>query len=498
MEQYIIALDEGTTSCRAIAFDHNGTAIAIRNRQFRQIYPQPGWVEQDAEEIWEAQLEALRELISDLALSVEQIAAIGIANQRETVVAWDKRTSKPLYNAIVWQCRRTAQLCDELKNHGMADIIHDKTGLVIDAYFSGTKIKWLMDNVPEVRQAANDGNLLVGTIDTWLIWKLTGGKVHATDYSNASRTMLYNIKELCWDEDMLKMLSIPKEILPKVKPSSSLFGYTGLSILGFPVPITGVAGDQQASLFGQQCLKPGMIKNTYGTGCFILMNTGNMPIYSSNDLLTTIAWGIDGHVEYALEGSVFSAGSSIQWLRDGLKIIDSAAQSQEYAQSVSDNGGVYVVPAFTGLGAPYWDMYAKGLIIGLSRGTQRAHIIRATLESIAYQTMDVLDTMKQDAMLPLQVIRADGGACANDFLMQFQADIINMEVERASITETTALGAAYLAGLQTGYWDKDELSSMCISNKVFKPQMSELERKYLSERWHKAVSRSLAWDKSDY
>ncbi|AEE97504.1 glycerol kinase GlpK [Mahella australiensis] len=493
MEQYIIALDEGTTSCRAVAFNREGCTVAMRSRQFRQIYPQSGWVEHDAMEIWNAQLNALKELIRDLDLSPAQIAAIGIADQRETVVLWDKHTGKPVYNAIVWQCRRTAPLCDDLKQSGITEVVHKKTGLVIDAYFSATKIRWIMDNIPGVKEAAANGNILAGTIDTWLLWNLTGGKAHATDYSNASRTMLYNINELCWDEDILNMLDIPQAILPEVKPSSCTFGYTDPSILGASIPIAGIAGDQQAALFGQLCLQPGMIKNTYGTGCFILMNTGDKPIYSSNNLLTTIAWGIDGKVEYALEGSVFSAGASVQWLRDGLKIIDNAAQSQQYAEAVADNGGVYVVPAFTGLGAPYWDMYARGLIIGISRGTQRQHIVRATLESIAYQTMDILDTMQRDATLPFKNLRVDGGACANDFLMQFQADILGIEVERPPIVETTALGAAYLAGLEVGYWNKDALNAVWIPSKVFKPQMSDEQRFQLSQRWHEAVKRALSW-----
>lgn len=495
MEQYIIALDEGTTSCRAVAFNREGCTVAMRSRQFRQIYPQSGWVEHDAMEIWNAQLDALRELIRDLDLSPAQIAAIGIADQRETVVLWDKHTGKPVYNAIVWQCRRTAPLCDDLKQSGITEVIHEKTGLVIDAYFSATKIRWIMDNIPGVKEAAANGNILAGTIDTWLLWNLTGGKAHATDYSNASRTMLYNINELCWDQDILNMLDIPQAILPEVKPSSCIFGYTDPSILGASIPIAGIAGDQQAALFGQLCLQPGMIKNTYGTGCFILMNTGDKPIYSSNNLLTTIAWGIDSKVEYALEGSVFSAGAAVQWLRDGLKIIDNAAQSQQYAEAVPDNGGVYIVPAFTGLGAPYWDMYARGLIIGISRGTQRQHIVRATLESIAYQTMDILDTMQRDATLPFKTLRVDGGACANDFLMQFQADILGIEVERPPIVETTALGAAYLAGLEVGYWNKDALNAVWIPSKVFKPQMSDEQRFQLSQRWHEAVKRALSWAK---
>lgn len=496
MEKYIIALDEGTTSCRAIVLDHNGHIIASCSRQFSQIYPQPGWIEHDAIEIWDAQITCLKEVIGQLNLSPAQIAAIGIANQRETVVLWDRRTGKPVYNAIVWQCRRTAPLCEELKRQGMAEIIHKKTGLVIDAYFSATKIHWIMNNVPGVKEAAAKGEILAGTIDTWLIWNLTGGHVHATDYSNASRTMLYNINQLQWDDDLLKLLDIPQAMLPDVKYSSGIIGYTDPSILGSAIPIAGVAGDQQAALFGQLCLQPGMVKNTYGTGCFLLMNTGTKPIYSPNNLLTTIAWGIGDRIEYALEGSIFSAGASIQWLRDGLKIIDNSAQSQKYAEMVPDNGGVYVVPAFTGLGAPYWDMYARGLIIGITRGTQRQHIVRATLESIAYQVMDILEIMRQDTMLPLKSLRVDGGASANDFLMQFQSDILGITVERHSVIETTALGAAYLAGLAVGYWDKDTLKAGWKPDKTFTPQMTQDQRSQLAQRWHQAVKRALAWERA--
>lgn len=496
MEKYIIALDEGTTSCRAIVLDHNGHIIASCSRQFSQIYPQPGWIEHDAIEIWDAQITCLKEVIGQLNLSPAQIAAIGIANQRETVVLWDRRTGKPVYNAIVWQCRRTAPLCEELKRQGMAEIIHKKTGLVIDAYFSATKIHWIMNNVPGVKEAAAKGEILAGTIDTWLIWNLTGGHVHATDYSNASRTMLYNINQLQWDDDLLKLLDIPQAMLPDVKYSSGIIGYTDPSILGSAIPIAGVAGDQQAALFGQLCLQPGMVKNTYGTGCFLLMNTGTKPIYSPNSLLTTIAWGIGDRIEYALEGSIFSAGASIQWLRDGLKIIDNSAQSQKYAEMVPDNGGVYVVPAFTGLGAPYWDMYARGLIIGITRGTQRQHIVRATLESIAYQVMDILEIMRQDTMLPLKSLRVDGGASANDFLMQFQSDILGITVERHSVIETTALGAAYLAGLAVGYWDKDTLKAGWKPDKTFTPQMTQDQRSQLAQRWHQAVKRALAWERA--
>ena len=475
--KYVIALDQGTTSSRAIVFDSNAKPVAVENKPLNQIDPRPGWVEHDPLEIWAGQLETLKKVISNNRISPEEIACIGITNQRETVILWDRNTGKPVHNAVVWQCRRTSGICDGLKEKGMADMIREKTGLVVDAYFSGTKIKWILDSIPGAREMAARGDLLAGTVDTWLIWNLTGGKRHVTDYTNASRTMLYNIKELKWDEDLMSELGIPVCMLPEVVPSSGVVGETDEEILGARIPIAGIAGDQQAALFGQACFDRGMAKNTYGTGCFILMNTGNTPVKSRNNLLTTIAWGIDGKVEYALEGSVFNAGSSIQWLRDGLKLVESAPQSDIDAAKVPDTGGVYVVPAFTGLGAPYWDMYARGTIVGITRGTKREHIIRATLESIAYQSRDVLGAMEVDSGIMLKELKVDGGASVSDFLMQFQADIIGIDVNRPKIIETTALGAAYLAGLGTGIWSsRDEIRKRWISDKVFSASMGEAER----------------------
>nr|WP_202859752.1 glycerol kinase GlpK [Tepidanaerobacter syntrophicus] len=493
-----MALDQGTTSSRAIIFDENGLIKGVTNREFTQIYPKPGWVEHDAMEIWGSQIGVAKEVLLKCGLAVHDIAAIGITNQRETTVVWDKNTGKPVYNAIVWQCRRTASICDELKERGLTEKIREKTGLVVDAYFSGTKIKWILDNVEGAREKAEKGDLLFGNIDTWLIWNLTGGKVHVTDYSNASRTMLFNIHTLDWDEDILKELNIPKNMLPKVMPSSCVYGYTTTEIFGGEVPIAGVAGDQQAALFGQACYSAGMAKNTYGTGCFMLMNTGEKAVESKHGLLTTIAWGVDGKVEYALEGSIFIAGAVIQWLRDELRVLDNAAQSEELAMKVEDNNGVYLVPAFVGLGAPYWDMYARGAILGLTRGAKREHIVRAALESICYQTRDVLEAMQQDSGITLKNLKVDGGAVANNFLMQFQADILGVPVDRPKVIETTALGAAYLAGLAVGYWkDKNDISSKWQIDKTFRPQMETETKERLYAGWKKAVKRSMNWEDKD-
>ncbi|HBT48798.1 MAG: Glycerol kinase [Caldanaerobacter subterraneus] len=494
MAKYVMALDQGTTSSRAIIFDHSGKMIASLNKEFRQIYPKPGWVEHDPMEIWESQIEVAKGVIEKAGIKPEDIAAIGITNQRETTVVWDKNTGKPIYNAIVWQCRRTAPICDELKNRGFDKKIREKTGLVVDAYFSGTKVKWILDNVEGAREKAERGELLFGNIDTWLIWNLTKGKVHVTDYSNASRTMLFNIHELKWDKEILEELNVPENMLPEVKPSSHVYGYTDKSIFGVEIPIAGDAGDQQAALFGQACFKPGMAKNTYGTGCFMLMNTGEKAVPSKTGLLTTIAWGIDGKVEYALEGSIFITGAAIQWLRDELRIIDNAPQSEEYALKVEDTNGVYVVPAFVGLGAPYWDMYARGVIVGLTRGAKREHIIRATLESIAYQTRDVLEAMQEDSGIKLQALKVDGGASANNFLMQFQADILGVPVDRPQVIETTALGAAYLAGLAVGFWNsREEIEKNWNIDRRFEPAMEEEKREKLYRGWKKAVERAMKW-----
>lgn len=494
MAKYIMALDQGTTSSRAIIFDHGGNIVASLNKEFTQIYPNPGWVEHDPMEIWKSQIDVAKAVLNKTGIKPEDIAAIGITNQRETTVVWDKNTGKPVYNAIVWQCRRTAPICDELKKSGFDKKITEKTGLVVDAYFSGTKIKWILDNVEGTRDRALKGDLLFGNIDGWLIWNLTGGKVHVTDYSNASRTMLFNIHELKWDEEILKNLNIPASMLPDVKPSSYVYGYTDKSIFGVEIPIAGCAGDQQAALFGQTCYKSGMAKNTYGTGCFMLMNTGERAVPSHNGLLTTIAWGIDGKVEYALEGSIFIAGAAIQWLRDELKIIENSPQSEEYATRVKDTNGVYVVPAFVGLGAPYWDMYARGAILGLTRGAKREHIIRATLESLAYQTRDVLEAMQEDSGIKLSALKVDGGACANNFLMQFQSDILGVPVDRPTLIETTALGTSYLAGIATGFWkDRDEVAKNWGVDRHFEPTMDEETKEKLYKGWKKAVERSRNW-----
>ena len=495
-EKYIMALDQGTTSSRAIIFDHKGKIVRAAQNEFTQYYPKAGWVEHDPMEIWGTQSGVAREVLESAGIRPNEIAAIGITNQRETTVVWDKNTGKPIYNAIVWQCRRTASICDDLKARGLEDYIRENTGLVVDAYFSGTKIKWILDNVEGAREKAEKGELLFGNIDTWLIWNLTRGKVHVTDYSNASRTMIYNIKELKWDEKILEELDIPKSMLPEVKPSSEVYGVTDPRTFGgAQIPISGIAGDQQAALFGEACFEPGMAKNTYGTGCFMLMNTGEEMVRSQNGLLTTIAWGVDGKVEYALEGSIFVAGAVIQWLRDELKLIYSAKDSEYFATQVEDNNGVYLVPAFVGLGAPYWDMYARGTMVGLTRGTNQNHIIRAALESIAYQTRDVLEAMQEDSGIDLQELRVDGGAVENNFLMQFQSDILGVPVHRPEVIETTALGAAYLAGLAVGFWSgKEEISNRWNVDRVFEANMEEERKEKLYKGWKKAVTRSLIWE----
>ncbi|AVQ17753.1 glycerol kinase GlpK [Fusobacterium mortiferum] len=499
-KKYIIALDQGTTSSRAIVFDSEQQIVGVAQKEFTQIYPKEGWVEHDAMEIWSSQSGVLAEVIARTGISQHDIIGIGITNQRETTIVWDKNTGKPVYNAIVWQCRRTAKICDELKKiKGLEEYVKENTGLLIDAYFSGTKIKWILDNVEGAKEKAEKGELLFGTVDTWLIWKLTNGKVHATDYTNASRTMIYNIKKLEWDEKLLKVLGIPKSLLPKVKDSSGTFGYANLGGKGgHRVPIAGVAGDQQAALFGQACFKEGDSKNTYGTGCFLLMNTGEKMVRSKNGLVTTIAIGLNGKVEYALEGSIFIGGASVQWLRDELKLVGEARDTEYFARKVKDNGGVYVVPAFVGLGAPYWDMYARGAILGLTRGANKNHIIRATLESIAYQTRDVLEAMQEDSGIKLASLKVDGGAAANNFLMEFQADILGTNVRRPETLETTALGAAYLAGLAVGFWEtKDEISSQWKLEKEFTPNMAEDERVKKYSGWKKAVKRAMEWEKED-
>lgn len=488
MDKYIMALDLGTTSCRCIIFDKNGRICSAAQKEFTQYFPQPGWVEHDAEEIWATQTGLMYEAMSKIDITINEIAGIGITNQRETTVLWDKETGRPVHKAIVWQCRRTAGYCDELKKLGMADFFRSKTGLVLDAYFSATKLRWLLDNAAGARERAEKGELLFGTVDSWIIWKLTGGKVHVTDYSNASRTMLFNIHTLKWDEEILRVLKIPQHILPEVKPSSHVYGYTDSKLFGREVPIAGAGGDQQCALFGQTCFERGEVKNTYGTGGFMLMNTGTAPVNSHNGLVTTIAWGVDDKVEYALEGSIFVAGAAVQWLRDELGLIRDAAESEVLAKSVPDANGCYVVPAFVGLGAPYWDQYARGAIVGLTRGVNRNHIVRATLESIAYQVNDVLMAMQEDSGMPITSLRVDGGACDNDFLMQFQADILNTSVVRPYCIETTAMGAAYLAGLAVGYWrSKEEILANHVIAAEFKPQMGQAKRESLLQGWHNAV-----------
>ena len=496
--KYIMALDQWTTSSRCILFDKSGNICAVVNKEFRQIFPQPGWVEHDANEIWDTTYEVAHAAMAKLNVKAADIAAIGITNQRETTVVWDRETGEPIGKAIVWQCRRTSEIIDGLVHDGWTDKIREKTGLVPDASFSGSKIKWLLDNTPGARRRAAAGKLLFGTIDTWLIWKLTGGRVHVTDYTNASRTMLYNIRELRWDEELLNLLDVPASMLPEVKPSSCVYGSTDFELLGGEIPIAGAAGDQQCALFGQCCFKPGEMKNTYGTGCFLLMNTGREPVMSRSGLVTTIAVGFEDHVEYALEGSVFVAGAAVQWLRDELAVITSAKESQQYALSVPDSAGGYVVPAFTGLGAPYWSQRARGAIVGLTRGFGRAHLIRATLESLAYQTNDIVTAMEQDSGIPIKGLKVDGGACANNFLMQFQSNITDCEVYRPKCIETTALGAAYLAGLAVGYWKSlNDIRDNWAIDRVFSPEMDAKERHELLHGWHKAVRCALTWADED-
>ena len=496
--KYIMALDQGTTSSRCILFDHNGNICSSVQKEFKQIYPHPGWVEHDANEIWDVTLEVSRSALDKLDVTAQDVAAIGITNQRETTVIWDKETGEPIANAIVWQCRRTTETIDQLVASGYGETIRKKTGLVPDAYFSGSKIKWLLDHVPGARRRAEAGKLLFGTIDTWLIWKLTGGRVHVTDYTNASRTMLYNIHELKWDEELLKLLNIPACILPEVRPSSAVYGKTDFELYGGEIPISGAAGDQQCALFGQCCFEPGSMKNTYGTGCFLLMNTGREIVESKNGLVTSIAVGFEDHVEYALEGSVFIAGAAIQWLRDELSVISTAAESSQYAERVPDSAGGYVVPAFTGLVAPYWNQRARGAIVGLTRGFNRAHLIRATLESLAYQTYDVVRAMERDAGTHIGELKVDGGACANNFLMQFQSDLIGSDVVRPRCIETTALGAAYLAGLAVGYWQSlDDVKNNWSVDRVFTSTLEEEKRIKLLNGWHKAVKCALLWSEEE-
>lgn len=496
-KKYIMALDQGTTSSRAILFNHAGEILKTAQKEFTQIYPKAGWVEHDPMEIWGTQSGVARELLETAGVRPNEVAAIGITNQRETTVVWDKNTGKPVYNAIVWQCRRTADICDKLKDDGYEEYIRKNTGLVVDAYFSGTKIKWILDNVEGAREKAENGELLFGNIDTWLIWNLTRGEKHVTDYTNASRTMIYNIKDLKWDDKILEELNIPKSMLPEVKPSSEVYGHTDEKTFGGArIPIAGIAGDQQAALFGQTCFDAGMAKNTYGTGCFMLMNTGEKMVESNNGLLTTIAWGLDGKVEYALEGSIFIAGAAVQWLRDEMKMITDAADTEYFASKVEDTNGVYLVPAFAGLGAPYWDMYARGTMVGLTRGTNRNHVIRATLESMAYQTRDVLEAMQEDSGIELETLKVDGGAVQNNFLMQFQSDLLGVPVDRPEITETTALGAAYLAGLAVGFWNsKEDVRDKWLMNRQFSAGMSEETRNEKYCQWQRAVERSKGWTK---
>ena len=492
--KYIMSLDQGTTSSRCILFDRTGSPLASAQREFRQIFPQPGWVEHDPMEIWRTTLEVAKNAMEKLGAQAEDIAAIGITNQRETTVLWDKKTGEPVCNAIVWQCRRTAGIIDDLVAGGYGEIIRKKTGLVPDAYFSGSKIRWILDHIPGARQRAEAGELLFGTVDTWLIWNLTGGEVHATDYTNASRTMLFNIHTLDWDPELLELLQVPRSILPEVKPSSCLFGTTEFSLLGGQIPITGAAGDQQCAMFGQCCFRPGQLKNTYGTGCFLLMNTGDTPVDSKNGLVTTVAAGLPGKVQYALEGSIFVAGAAIQWLRDQLDVLTSAKESAQYAESVEDTAGAYVVPAFSGLGAPHWDQHARGCIVGLTRSFCRAHLVRATLESLAYQTRDICRAMEQDSGIPITDLKVDGGACANDFLMQFQSDILNCRVHRPSCIETTALGAAYLAGLAVGYWESlEDIRDNWALDRAFAPDMPAEKREALLKGWDKAVQCAKLW-----
>ena len=496
--KYIMALDQGTTSSRCILFDKSGNICSVVNKEFKQIYPQPGWVEHDADEIWDTTLEVARAAMAKLNVKAADIAGIGITNQRETTVVWDKETGEPIANAIVWQCRRTSDIIDGLVKDGWGDKIRDKTGLVPDAYFSGSKIKWLLDNTPGARRRAKAGKLLFGTIDTWLIWKLTGGRVHVTDYTNASRTMLFNLRELKWDQELLNLLDVPESMLPEVKPSSCVYGMTDFEMFGGEIPIAGAAGDQQCALFGQCCFEPGQMKNTYGTGCFLLMNTGHEIVKSQNGLVTTIAASADGTVQYALEGSIFIAGAAIQWQRDELGVLTSAAESLSYAKRVPDTAGGYVVPAFTGLGAPYWNQRARGVVVGITRGFSRAHLVRATLESLAYQTYDIVRAMERDSGIPIADLKVDGGACANNFLMQFQSDLIAADVYRPRCIETTALGAAYLAGLAVGYWSSlDDVRNNWAVDKIFTPELDEEKRRKLLHGWHKAVKCAQLWGEEE-
>ncbi len=498
MAKYVMALDAGTTSNRCILFNEKGEMCSVAQKEFTQYFPKPGWVEHDADEIWSTQLEVAQQAMANINATAADIAAIGITNQRETSIVWDKNTGKPIYHAIVWQCRRTSEYCDSLKDKGLTDKFREKTGLVIDAYFSGTKIKWILDNVEGAREKAEKGELLFGTVETWLIWKLTKGAVHVTDYSNASRTMLFNINTLQWDDEILAELNIPKCMLPEAKPSSCIYGEADPGFFGGPIPIGGAAGDQQAALFGQTCFTAGEAKNTYGTGCFLLMNTGEKPVFSKNGLVTTIAWGLDGKVNYALEGSIFVAGAAIQWLRDEVRLVDSSPDSEYMAKKVEDTNGCYVVPAFTGLGAPHWDQYARGTIVGLTRGCNKYHIIRATLDSLAYQVNDVLSAMEADAGIKLAALKVDGGASANNFLMQEQADISNAPVNRPVCVETTAMGAAYLAGLAVGYWaSKEDVIKNWAIDRSFEPEISEEKRASMIKGWNKAVKCAYGWAKED-
>lgn len=494
MPDYILSLDQGTTSSRAIIFDKKGNIVATAQKEFTQHFPQSGWVEHDANEIWSTQVGVASEVVVKAGLHTGDIAAIGITNQRETTVVWDRDTHLPICPAIVWQDRRTADYCDKLKKDGSAEMIREKTGLVTDAYFSGTKVKWILDNVEGARDKAQRGELCFGTVDSWLLWKLTNGEVHATDVSNASRTLLFNIHTMQWDTELLSLFGIPENMLPEVRSSSEVYGHTENILSAARIPVAGIAGDQQSALFGQMCTEPGMVKNTYGTGCFMLMNTGEKPVVSQNNLLTTVAWKIDGKVQYALEGSVFIGGAVVQWLRDGLRIIQTSKDVEELAHKVENNGGVYLVPAFTGLGAPYWDQHARGTIVGISRGTSDAHIARAAVESIAFQSMDLLQSMEADAGIPIRELRVDGGATVNDQLMQFQSDLLNTKVIRPDVTETTALGAAYLAGLATGFWkDVEEVRQNWKANKTFEPTMDDTQRRHLRKDWQRAVKAAQAW-----
>ena len=498
MAKYMMALDAGTTSNRCILFNEKGEMVSVAQKEFTQYFPKPGWVEHDANEIWSSQLGVAVEAMQKIGAEASDIAGIGITNQRETAIVWDKKTGEPIYHAIVWQCRRTSEYCDSLKEKGLTESFRKKTGLIIDAYFSGTKVKWILDHVEGARERAKRGELLFGTVETWLIWKMTKGRVHVTDYSNASRTMLFNINTLDWDEDILNELEIPRSMLPKPMPSSCVYGHTDASFFGGEIPIGGAAGDQQAALFGQTCFHEGEAKNTYGTGCFLLMNTGNKPVFSENGLVTTIAWGLESEVSYALEGSIFVAGAAIQWLRDELRLIDSAADSEYMASKVEDTNGCYVVPAFTGLGAPHWDQYARGTIVGITRGTNKNHIIRATLESISLQVCDVIDAMRADSGIEVRTLKVDGGASANNFLMQFQSDILGVPVNRPACVESTAIGAAYLAGLAVGYWkNKDEVIKNQKLDRVFTPQMPQAARDKKRREWNKAVHYAFGWAKEE-